>query len=194
MTRLILRATLALLLLGGVGAAGPSVARMPLPAPQRVPEGFSVNPKAIQDVLPTLDLLITVQLLPGLLEREEITLDAVASQDLRALLRPLLTRKALPPADARRLETSLHAILSPSQELALKQARAALEARTQAFMTRARFATPDGPLNLTLTRYGLMVPGGQATVKAVLGANVSPYAQAGVNAELLARLLDLLEP
>ncbi|CAM4154508.1 hypothetical protein [Deinococcus marmoris] len=194
MTRLTMRVTLALLLLGGASAVSQAADRALQPLPPRVAGGASMNVGAIQDALPTLDLLITVQLLGGLLERQGITLDAGATQELRVLLLPLLSREELRPADARRLQASVYAVLSPSQELTLKQARAALEARVRAFMTRARFATPDGPLNLTLTRYGLMVPGGQATVKAVVGANGNPYVQAGVNAELLTRLLKLLEP
>lgn len=194
MTRLTLPVTLALLLLGGASAVSQAADRAPQPLPPRVTGGASMNVGAIQDALPTLDLLISVQLLGGLLERQGITLDAGATQELRVLLLPLLSREELRPADARRLQASVDAVLSPSQELTLKQARAALEARARAFMTRARFATPDGPLNLTLIRYGLMVPGGQATVKAVVGANVNPYVQAGVNAGLLTRLLKLLEP
>lgn len=155
-------------------------------------QGARVNVKAIQDALPTLDLLIDVQLLSDLLTRREITLDGPASREGRALLLPLSTQRELRPADARRLEAALHAVLSPSEEQTLKQARAAAEARAQAFMARARFAATDGPLNLTLIRYGLMVPGGQDTVKLVVGQNCNPYAQAGMNADVLARLLALL--
>lgn len=148
--------------------------------------------RAIQDARPTLDLLVTVRLLTDLLERRQITLDAAASRDLYGLLRPLSTAGALRPAEAGDVDAAVQATLTPSQALALAQARAALEARVRAFMARARFATPDGPLNLTLIRYGLMVPGGQTTVQSLLGTTLNPYAGAGVNAEVLERLLALL--
>ena len=152
-----------------------------------------MNARAIQDVRPTLDLLITVQLLAGLLDQQQIVLDARASQKLSDLLRPLTSAKALRPTEAEALDRAIRLELSPSQLLALTQARAALEARAQAFMARARFATPDGPVNLTLIRYGLMVPGSQATVDLLLGTQLNPFTQAGGNADLLVHLLSLLD-
>ena len=150
--------------------------------------------RVMQDARPTLDLLVTVRLLTDLLERRQIMLDADAHRDLSGLLRPLTTAGALRPADASAVDAAVRAALTPSQALALAQSRAALETRAQAFMARARFATPDGPLNLTLIRYGLMVPGGQATVAGLLGTTRNPYAEGGVNAEMLKRLLTLLQP
>lgn len=199
MTRLSARVILALTLLGGLpagseAAANNAAAKTPAgpSAPQRVPGGAPMTARATQDARPTLDLLVTVRLLTDLLERRQITLDAPASRELSGLLRPLSGAVALRPAEALAVDAAVLAALAPSQAQALAQARAALEARTQAFMARARFATPDGPLNLTLIRYGLMVPGGQTTVNSLLGTTRNPYAQAGVNATVLERLLTLL--
>ncbi len=149
---------------------------------------------AIQDAQPTLELLITVRLLSGLAGRPEFMPDARTRLVLSDLLRPLPDLPALHPSEARSLNAALQAALTPAQAQTLAQARAALEARAQAFMARARFATPDGPLNLTMARYGLMVPGGPDTVRGVTGRTLpNPY-RTGVNAELLARLLTALAP
>ena len=129
----------------------------------------------------------------GLPHNPQIALDARASRELSDLLRPLTSAKALRPTEAEALDRAIRLELSPSQLLALTQARAALEARAQAFMARARFATPDGPVNLTLIRYGLMVPGSQATVDLLLGTQLNPFTQAGGNADLLVHLLSLLD-
>ncbi|GGO37436.1 hypothetical protein [Deinococcus humi] len=152
-----------------------------------------MNARVVQDVRPTLDVMITVRLLAELLDRHQIVLDATASRELSDLLRPLITAKALRPTEAAALDSAVRLALAPSQLLALTQARAALEARAQAFMARARFAAPDGPLNRTLIRYGLMVPGGQATVNLLLGTQLNPFTQAGGNADLLVQLLSLLD-
>lgn len=152
-----------------------------------------MNARAVQDVRPTLDLLITVRLLAELLDRHQIVLDDRASRELSVLVRPLTTARTLRPTEAEALDSAIRLALSPSQLLALTQARAGLEARAQAFMARARFATPDGPLNLILIRYGLMVPGGQATVNLLLETQLNPFGQAGGNADLLVQLLSLLD-
>ncbi|MDV6374512.1 hypothetical protein [Deinococcus arenicola] len=181
---------LALMLLGSAVAVPP--VRVPQPAP-RMGQGGATNVRAIQDARPTLDLLVTVRLLSDLLTRQEITPDGQARRELDLLLRPLLTAPALRPTDAAALDTALRAALTPSQALTLARARTAAQARAQAFMDRARFAALDGPINLTLIRYGLMVPGGQDTVKLALEPNFNPYAQAGDNAEVLGGLLALLK-
>ncbi len=152
-----------------------------------------MNARAIQDIQPTLELLITVRLLAESLDQRQIVLDARASQELGDLLRPLSTTSVLRPNEADVLNRAIRTVLTPSQERGLTQARAALEARAQAFMARARFAAPDGPLNFTLIRYGLMVPGGQATVTLLLGTPLNPFSQAGGQADLLVRVLALLE-
>jgi hypothetical protein len=185
------RVALALSLLVSLPGLGDAGARPPVP--QRAAEGVSVNARVMQDARPVLDLLITAHLLANLLEQGEIVVDAHASRELADVLRPLSDVRSLRPTEATALDSAIRVALAPSQLLVLAQARAALESRAQAFMARARFATPDGPLNLTLVRYGLMVPGGQATVNLLLGTQLNPFSQAGGHATLLARLLALLE-
>jgi hypothetical protein len=149
---------------------------------------------AIQDAQPTLELMITLSLLAGLTGQPEFVLDARTRLALSDLLRPLTDMPVLHPGEARSLNAALQAALTPAQAQTLAQAHAALEARAQAFMARARFATPDGPLNLTVARYSLMVPGGPDTVRGVTDRSLpNPY-RTGVNAELLRRLLATLAP
>lgn len=194
MNRLTVRLALAFSLLGGVPVVGNAWARTAAPVPQpRAAGGGSMNARAVQDARPTLDLLITVRLLAELLDQRQLMLDAGASSALDSLLRPLSTARALSPSQAAALNSAVQLTLTPSQTLVLRQARAALETRAQALMARARFAAPDGPLNLTLIRYGLMVPGGQATVQRLLGKQVNPFTQAGGQAALLDHLLALLK-
>lgn len=193
MNRLTVRVALALSLLGGLPGGG-AAARTPAPMPQqRAAEGAGMNARAIQDARPALDLLITARLLADLLEHGQIVLDAGASQELDGALRPLAAARTLRPTEAAALGRAVRRALTPSQTLALERARAALESRAQALMARARFAAPDGPPNLILIRYGLMVPGGQATVKRLLETQHNPFGPSGDNAALLARLLALLE-
>ncbi|WP_188904649.1 hypothetical protein [Deinococcus aerophilus] len=149
---------------------------------------------AIQDAQPTLELLITVRLLAGLTGQPEFRREARTRLALSDLLRPLTDMSALYPSEARTLNAALQAALTPAQAQMLTRARAALEAQVRSFMARARFATPDGPLNLTVARYGLMVPGGPDIVRGVTDCSLpNPY-HTGVNAALLERLLTALAP
>ncbi|ADV66278.1 hypothetical protein [Deinococcus maricopensis] len=111
---------------------------------------------------PMVDALLTVHLL----DRAAFALTAEQVLTVRGVLSSL-SRPNLTAAQAGQLTRRLLGALTPEQLATLQADRAALYQRTQAFMARARVAE-DGPQDLTVVRYGLMVPGGRAAAQVAL--------------------------
>lgn len=177
---------LACLTLGPAAATPPRMDDLPRP-PASVPRG---TPVQLAQARPTLDLLVTLRLLADLLARGDSALDAATRAEVSAALADLPARKTLGPLEAGRTLEQVRAALTPSERQALDRARDALEGRANLLLARARLASPDGPPNLTLHRYGFMVPGGLALVRRVTATpTLNPYAEAGPNAEVLRRVL-----
>lgn len=182
---------LACLTLGPVAA---TPLRVSDPPPRPGLNGPRVTPASMQQARPTLDLLLTVRLLADLTRRGTLTPDALARAELRAALEPLKARPTLGPLAAQRTLDRVVAALTDPQRVALGAARADLERRANLLLSRARFATPDGPSNVALNRSGFMLPGGLPLVRRVVTTpDLNPYAEAGANAALLERLLTALD-
>ncbi|MBB5235347.1 hypothetical protein [Deinococcus budaensis] len=190
MTRALL---LACLTLGLAGAA--SSPRMSDPPRPPLSRPSAHTPAQLGQARPTLDLLVTLRLLADLLERGTFAPATGARAELREMLGDLAARPTLGPLAAGRALEGVRAALTVSQRGMLDRARTSLEERADLLLARARFAAPDGPPNHALNRYGFMVPGGLALARRVAAApDLNPYAEAGVNAQLLRRLLAKLTP
>ncbi|WP_345464854.1 hypothetical protein [Deinococcus carri] len=179
---------LACLSLGAAAATPPRM--MPLPPHSAAAADPSPDLARVQ---PVLELLVTVRLLADLTAGDDFLLDAPARSALSAILREQVTRPTLGPQDAQRTLDRLRGVLTAAQRERLDQARAELERRAALLLARSRFAAPDGPVNLTLYRYGFMLPGGAALVRRVAASpGLNPYREAGVSAATLQRLLGQL--
>lgn len=182
------RALLLACLTLGPAAAAPTRVRMSDP-----PRSTPVTAARMVQARPTLDLLVTVRLLAGLLERGTLAPGVQARAELRDALGELPTRATLGPLAADRTQARLRAALTETQRGALDAARADLERRADLLLSRARFATPDGPANVALNRYGFMLPGGLGLARRVAAnPELNPYAEGGVSAVTLERTLTLL--
>ena len=140
---------------------------------------------------PTFGLMQTVQALRDLIRLGDVTLDDGTRSRLAQTLGPLESASTLNPAHALRVTEMLRAELDATALAAVDRLLAAREQRAQAVLSRARLATPDGPVGVPLATLSLTVPGGRAAVLRVLSApHVNPFA-VGQSAHLLLR--DLLE-
>ncbi|EYB68783.1 hypothetical protein DEIPH_ctg017orf0141 [Deinococcus phoenicis] len=183
----------ALLLAGlSLGMAGATSPRM-TPPPSHSAPAADPSPELAR-VRPVLDLLVTVRLLADLTARDGLGLDAPARSALTVILREQGTRPTLGPLAAQRTLERLRAVLTGEQQDTLDQARAELERRASLLLARSRFASPDGPVNLNVYRYGFMLPGGAALVRRVAASpELNPYREAGgASAATLQRLLERL--
>lgn len=180
---------LACLSLGAAAATSPRMTPLP---PHSAAAAADPSPELAR-VQPVLELLVTVRLLAELTAGDDFLLDAPARSALSAILRAQVTRPTLGPQDAQRTLERLRGVLTAAQRETLDQARAGLERRAALLLARSRFAAPDGPVNLTLYRYGFMLPGGAALVRRVAASpGLNPYREAGVSAATLQRLLGQL--
>ncbi|BDP41133.1 hypothetical protein DAETH_11020 [Deinococcus aetherius] len=171
---------------------GPAVAATPGRMSEPPRSSFSTV-TTMQQARPTLDLLVTVRLLAGLLERGTLAPGAQARAELAAALGELSTRPTLGPLAADRTLDRVRGALTGTQRGTLDAARADLERRADLNLSRARFAAPDGPVNVALLRYGFMLPGGFALARQVAAdPELNPYARGGASAATLERLLALL--
>lgn len=142
-------------------------------------------------VQPTFVLMQTVHVLWDLLRLGDVTLDDGTRSRLKLTLGPLAPASTLNAAYAQRVTEALRAELDADALAAVDRTLAAREQRAQALLSRARLATPEGPVGIPLATLSLTVPGGRAAVLRVLSApHVNPFA-VGQSAHLLLR--DLLE-
>lgn len=163
----------------------------------RTPLGAPAVPSVSRLDAAPLELLVTVRLLrdewKSALGTEATGSHTQRQAHLTDLLGRLAQEEPLGSVKAESYQRSIAEQLSPSQAQRLAQRRAALERGVQNLMTRARFAAPDGPVNVAQLKYQLMVPDGQNVLKE-LGRNPSanPFHFSQVNARLLKELVALL--
>lgn len=163
------------------------------PADTPGPKTPALNANPLQAHLPTLELLITVRLLQETQTGGRLQLDSGTRQTLLTLLQPLTTSPGWSAARATQLRQSILEVLNPAQLGVLERQRSALERAAQTMLSRSKLATPEGPANLVVNRYGWLVPGGVAAVRAVMAApQVNPYTLSSQNAAVLAQLLKAL--
>ncbi|WP_051363341.1 hypothetical protein [Deinococcus murrayi] len=175
-----------------VGATSPAAGRVLVP---RNEVTMNPTPGRVQAALPTLHLLRTVRVLTDLVARGTLTLDAPARAALRTELQRLAAAPTLGGTAAEQSRERLLAALTGGQRTQLAQAEAALARRAELLAARARFAAADGPVNRTAALYGFQVPGGPATVQALLERpTLNPYRTPGPNAAVLERLSAALAP
>lgn len=147
------------------------------------------TPQRVQAALPTLRLLRTVRVLADLVAHGTLTLDDPARAALRTEAQALATAPSLGASAAGQGREGLLAALTEGQRTQLARAEADLARRAELLAARARFAAPDGPVNRTAMLYSFQVPGGLATVQALLAQPVlNPYRTPGPNAAVLERL------
>ncbi|MEF2276679.1 hypothetical protein V3W47_00075 [Deinococcus sp. YIM 134068] len=188
---------LAALCLGPALAAPPRTsdpARMSDPSrkSEQPPSSFTAVAQ-LRQARPTLDLLVTVRLLAGLLERGTLAPGAQARAELRAALEGLPDQPTLGPLAAERTLERVRGALTDTERGTLDAARADLERRANLNLSRVRLAMQDGPASVPLARYGFMLPGGLALARAVAAdPERNPYAEGGPSAEALRRVLALL--
>ncbi|WP_216323438.1 hypothetical protein [Deinococcus aestuarii] len=172
---------------------GPAAATAPSRMGEPSRSAFS-SARVMEQARPTLDLLVTVRLLDGLLERGALAPGAEARAELRGALAELPTRATLGPLAADRTLARVRGALTGTQRDTLDAARADLERRANLNLSRARLAAPGGPPNVALLRYGFMLPGGFALARQVAAnPELNPFARAGTSADALERVLALLE-
>jgi len=149
----------------------------------------------VRAAVPTFELLITVDLLRGLIERRAITPDVPARAFLRTELQALGARPVLGASAAQQITDRLLAALTAEDRQQVAVARAAADRRAQQLASRARFAAPDGPASPLLIRYSLIVPGGQRVAgQLAQRPGFNPFAGGEPNAAVLQRLLGVLAP
>lgn len=137
---------------------------------------------------PTFELLVTVSALRDAARRNGFSV-ADPAQLGRAFAR-LRSLPVLTPADAGASLTALHAALGPVGERQLADARALLERRAALQLSSSRLARDEGLPDRAFYRLAFQVPGGQATVQAVLdGQNFNPFRQ-GLPASVLKLIED----
>lgn len=193
MTRFVLIGLAVAALGGGAGAAPPAAGRA-VPPHSEVPMSVQ-TPQRVQAALPTLHLLRTVRVLADLTARGTLALDAPARAALRAEVQALAAAPTLGASAAGQSRERLLAALTQAQRTQLARAESDLARRAELLAARARFATPDGPVNRTAMLYGFQVPGGSGTVQALLAQpTLNPYRTPGANAAQLERLRTALTP
>ena len=156
-------------------------------APQPMPETVSSSQTKWDN--PTFELLVTVSALRDAARLSSF--DVARPTDLSRELVRLRSLPALTPAAQASL-AALHAALGPSGERQLAAARAQLERRAALQLASSRLARDEGLPDRVFYRLAFQVPGGQATVQAVLGGqDFNPFRQ-GLPASVLKLLEDKL--
>ena len=157
-------------------------------APQPMPETVSSSQTKWDN--PTFELLVTVSALRDAARLSSF--DVARPTDLSRELVRLRSLPALTPAAAQASLAALHAALGPSGERQLAAARAQLERRAALQLASSRLARDEGLPDRVFYRLAFQVPGGQATVQAVLdGQDFNPFRQ-GLPASVLKLLEDKL--
>ncbi|GGS18476.1 hypothetical protein [Deinococcus knuensis] len=176
----------------GLPQAGPRT--LPLNGGQSAAPSGLLPSGMLADVTPTTSLLATVSGLRDLIRAGTLKPDAAARDALGALGLKLRDAPTLGPQVSVQAQSDLLAALTPAQEQSLRAYLRAREVRVQGLLTRARIATPDGPVSPARQVLNLLTPGGAAVVSALVREpGLNPYRADGVNREVLRALLALLD-
>lgn len=139
------------------------------------------------------ELLISVRALTDVLQQDRRSLDAAQRQAAQQALRPLTEQATLDTTQARTRQGVLEAALGRAGVQRMQEARLKLEQRAHLQLSSSRYARGEEFPDMATYRLALLVPGGQATVRAMQNdASKNPFLQ-GVPATALKKLLLLLD-